>query len=174
MWKSILNYEGLYEVSDRGTVRSVDRVITCGRKMRGRTLTASVCDGGHLHVVLSREGIRRTFAVHRLVLEAFQGRCPAGRECAHDDGDPSNNSLENLRWATPKENCEDRDRHGTTSRGVRRPDAKLNEEVVRDIFRRCRGGETHRSVSELYGVSRGLISKVVSGRGWRHVEVHPW
>jgi hypothetical protein len=72
--------------------------------------------------------------VHRLVLEAFVCPCPEGRECCHNDGDPANNALTNLRWNTRKANIEDSRRHGIKPIGSR-ANAKLREDDVHESRR---------------------------------------
>src|SRR5262249_23950766 len=71
--------------------------------------------------------------VHTLVLTAFRGPRPAGREACHNDGDRANNGLENLRWDTHKANAADARRHGATLVGSRVVTAKLDEDRVRAI-----------------------------------------
>lgn len=117
-WLPIPSYEGLYEVSDHGRVRSLDRRVTSGRRTRfqaGRVLSGARGRVRHPHrrVPLSREGATKDFYVHRLVLEVFVGPCPPGMEACHNDGDPTNNHLGNLRWDTHFENVQDIARHGT-------------------------------------------------------------
>jgi hypothetical protein len=123
VWRPIARHEG-YEVSDRGRVRSVDRVVTRmhrGRavpaRYKGRVLKLSTASG-YPHVRLGGRG--RAY-VHHLVLEAFVGPRPAGDQAAHGDGDRLNNVLGNLRWATPKENNGDKRSHGTAMLGTRNP-----------------------------------------------------
>lgn len=115
-WLPVVGYEGLYEVSDHGRVRSLDRVIEYvdGRKCwrPGKMLSPSWA-GSPRHPRLSvkiRDGNCRT--VHSLVLTAFVGPCPDGMEGCHNDGDPANNRVTNLRWDTHTENMRDVLRHG--------------------------------------------------------------
>lgn len=121
-WKSVPGFEGLYEVSDTGLVRSLDRTIrvTNGRskgdapsvgtrKIKGRILSPGRKSTGHLHVML--EG-RVDKQVHTLVLEAFVGPCPPGWMALHADDDPANNRLDNLSWGTRSENALDAVRNG--------------------------------------------------------------
>lgn len=124
LWRPVVGYEGWYEVSTRGGVRSVDRVVVTSNGKR-RTFPGVVLaqgtlpDTGYRTVGLKRNGTTKRVLVHRLVLEAFVGPSPAGHECCHKDGDPANNSLENLRWGTKSENVRDQVRHGTHNRGRR-------------------------------------------------------
>lgn len=115
-WWPVTGFEGLYEVSDGGQVRSLDRVVAhchgSTKSIKGRVLRPSVRADGRSCVSLKRDGQRVIRAVHRLVLEAFVGPCPEGMEGCHEDGDPTNNRLENLRWGTHSSNMLDRVRHG--------------------------------------------------------------
>lgn len=114
-WRPVVKFEGLYEVSDRGRVRSVDRVIPHRKygqmNARGQVLRLRQHPDGHLRVNLSKSSAVLTRWVHVLVLEAFVGPCPAGMEGCHFDGDPTNNALANLRWDTREGNWHDRKRH---------------------------------------------------------------
>lgn len=121
-WREVLGHEGLYEVSDQGLVRSVDRIVfrSDGMTVRraGIRLKVSVSMSGYPYVCLSRQGVERRYRVHRLVLEAFIGPRPAGMECCHGDGNQGNCRLSNLRWATQQENLEDALRHGRRRGGL--------------------------------------------------------
>ena len=102
-----------YEVSDLGRVRSIDRMVTNTlgqtRTLRGRVLaTPPVCKGYPM-VTLGKAGNR---LVHQLVLEAFVGPRPPGIPVCHNDGDRTNNHLNNLRYDSPSENMYDVVRHG--------------------------------------------------------------
>lgn len=112
-WRPVVGYEGLYEVSDHGRVRSIPRVDSRGRRIRGGILALTRAPSGHVGVKLSRGGVYERGKVHRMVLTAFIGPAPEGHEALHGDGDPANNRLENLRWGTRSENIRDSVRHGT-------------------------------------------------------------
>ena len=80
-------------------------VSTMGRVLRrGKFLSGCAGTGGYATVTLRSRGRRKTAYLHRLVLEAFVGKCPDGHECNHKNGDKLDNRLENLEWVTPKEN----------------------------------------------------------------------
>jgi NUMOD4 motif. len=112
-WLPVADYEGIYEVSDRGRVKSLARRDSRGRRIGGRMLSIFSHPSGHLWVKLSRDGSSQHGKVHRLVLIAFAGPPPAGCEALHGDGNPANNLLSNLRWGTRSENLLDAVRHGT-------------------------------------------------------------
>lgn len=106
-WRSIEGYEELYEVSSLGRVRSCDRFVNSNggtRLHKGKVLKPGMDRVGYLHVFLCKDGKPTYFLVHRLVLEAFNGKIPEGMQVNHIDEDKSNNSLNNLNLMTPKEN----------------------------------------------------------------------
>lgn len=98
-WKPVVGCEGFYEVSNEGRVRS----------SRGR-ISGGWMSGKYRMVSLGKAGPRQ---VHVLVLEAFVGKRPEGMDGCHNDGDPGNNRVENLRWGTRSSNILDTVRHRT-------------------------------------------------------------
>lgn len=119
-WLPVPGYSGLYEVSDLGEVRSVDREIIYkdGRRgfWRGRTLRQTPTDRGYLMVWLSRHGKQQIIAVHRLVIETHVlggSPIPDGMHACHQNGDKSDNRASNLRVDTPSGNVLDQVKHGT-------------------------------------------------------------
>lgn len=116
-WRPVVGYEGYYEVSNLGRVKSVERRIPASRgsgyrTMRGRILRQGTHSGGYGMVYLCVHGKKLNQHVHLLVLTAFRGPRPAGMVCCHNDGDPTNNRLDNLRWGTQADNLRDQVRHG--------------------------------------------------------------
>lgn len=106
--------------------------------------------------------------VHRLVLEAFVGPCPAGMEGCHNNGCPSDNRLQNLRWDTRLANNADKIRHGTSRKGADNNRAKLCDgdiERMRDLSR-C--GVTGRSIAALFLVTPANVSTILKGKTWTH------
>lgn len=107
-WLPISEYEGHYEVSSLGRVRSLDRLINRNGRpatLRGTELHASVNPvTGYASVNLWRDGVRRYRHVHRLVAETFLGDPLPGQEVCHANGVREDNRLVNLRWGTSGEN----------------------------------------------------------------------
>jgi thymidylate synthase (FAD) len=115
-WRAVAGWEGLYEVSDKGRVRTVS--MRQGVRELHKPRKAAVGANGYDVVSLSRGGKTRTYTAHRLVLEAFEGPCPPGHVARHLDGNRAHNRLENLTWGTAEENARDRIRHGSQQRLV--------------------------------------------------------
>ena len=104
-WRAVVGYEGIYEVSSAGSVRSLDRMIADGRKRKGKPLKAYVNKSGYAIVTLCRDGKTDVQLVHRIVANAFLSNPLNKPVVDHIDTNPANNTAENLRWVTISENC---------------------------------------------------------------------
>lgn len=104
IWKPVVGYEGLYEVSSYGRVRSLDRYDGRGWWIKGRILKLIMDKKGYLTVGISKNNHRQTFKVHRLVALHFIPNIENKPEIDHINTDKTDNRVENLRWVTPKEN----------------------------------------------------------------------
>lgn len=114
-WRPVVGWEDLYEVSDQGRVRSRDRIVPSRggtRVAAGRVLRPGPTQSGRRTVSLSRDGHARPRRIYLLVLEAFVGPRPPGMCGCHNDGNPSNDALVNLRWDTWSGNQQDTIEHG--------------------------------------------------------------
>lgn len=115
-WKPIPGYEGCYEVSDQGRVRSLGRTIFYrdGRTktIRERILKPNNTGKGYKNVSLWKDHKVQVKLIHALVTEAFIGPRPEGLEVCHNNGNPGDNRLENLRYDTRSANALDRTKHG--------------------------------------------------------------
>ena len=107
-WKNVIGYEGLYEVSNTGQVRSLDRYVkySNGRIClhKGKVLSPAKDKYGYLAVVLSCNGKQKTIKIHRLVAQAFIENPDNLPEVNHLDEDKTNNNVDNLEWCTTKYN----------------------------------------------------------------------
>lgn len=116
-WKPVVGYEGAYEVSDLGNIRSLPHARrgrnSSVRRFPARALRGWVNGNGYRAVTLVADGKDHTALIHRLVLEAFVGPCPDGMEALHGNGNRTDARLSNLRWGTRPENRLDAVRHGT-------------------------------------------------------------
>lgn len=116
IWHDIKGYEGVYQVSDSGAVRSLDRIITSsnGRKLhyKGHILAQSKNSKGYRQVQLNSHGKFQSFRIHRLVAEAFIPNPKNLPQVNHKDEDKGNNHVNNLEWCDNLYNC----RYGTKSK----------------------------------------------------------
>lgn len=167
-WRPVVGYEGRYEVSDQGRVRSLRFTNRRADFIREVPLILAETGNlnGYLRVSLRKEGRASHRMVHHLVLDAFVGSRDPGCECRHLDGSRTNNRLDNLAWGTKHENAADRDRHGTTPRGEKVGSAKLTEDQVKAIL------ADRRLLAEVaadYGVTFAAISAIRHRKTWAHI-----
>lgn len=169
IWKSIPGFEGAYEVSSEGRVRSLDRIVRCkngaAKSYKGRILLLKPNVGGYLSLRLGRGN---PVMVHQLVAQVFIGPAPEGLQACHNSGDKNDNRKNNIRYDTPKANQADRVVHGTDRKGSQLPQAKLNEAQVAEI-KSMLGLISHRAIAAQYGVSSTAVSLISSGKNWKHV-----
>lgn len=122
VWADVPGYEGHYQVSNLGRVRSLDRIVTHknGAKhfKEGQIQKPQDNGNGRLYKQLKRDGTYKNYYISRLVMLAFVGERPEGYAICHDDGDIKNNRLDNLRYDTNLENNIDQFRHDTEGRGA--------------------------------------------------------
>lgn len=167
-WRPVVGYEGWYEVSDQGRVRSVERVVPNGKggtkRMKSKMMT---CTGRksqrYLFVTLCKNNKAKRCLVHRLVLEAFIGPCPKGMETLHGNGGQYDNSLSNLCWGTKEENARDKWLQGSMPHGENHSRSKLTADQVRSIRNDERSYE---NIAKFYGVSKSCISLIKGNRNW--------
>jgi hypothetical protein len=163
-WRPVIDYESLYEVSDQGNVRNK---IT----LRPLKQFKANVNARYLLVSLTCNGVSKSIAVHKLVLEAFVSRRPEQCIARHGSGGPLDNSLRNLEWGTYEQNNgADRERDGTQLLGEKHPNAKLTEESVRLIRALYAAGqESHKTLAQKYNVSTTVILNVLNRKTWKHV-----
>lgn len=116
IWKDIPEYEGFYQASNKGRIKSLSRTVKSRNKriIKERILKLTKKTDGYITVGLSKLGKIKSFGVHRLVAYAFiQYPIELPLEVCHNDGTRDNNVLENLRIDTKKNNCLERTMHGT-------------------------------------------------------------
>ena len=114
-WRPIPGWDGLYEASTHGRVRSIERtVLRAGRPMRvpAKVLAPNVHHSGYRRVILARGGQRFEYLLHQVIALAFHGPRPEGMEVRHLNGDQTDNRPENLRYGTSSENSRDTLAHG--------------------------------------------------------------
>lgn len=165
MWLFIKGYEGMYEVSNVGIVRSLKRK---GKPHILAQLTDSI---SRKTVSLWKSGKEKRHKVHHLVLVAFRGICPKGMEACHNDGNASNNHIGNLRWDTHISNCQDRKKHGT-EKGVFVKGSvgcpKISAEDVKEI-RKLGKAQLQKDIASKYHIGRTQVSNILLGYCWKNI-----
>lgn len=171
-WLPVPGYEGYYEVSDQGRVRSVERLVNapqCGgtQLKRGRVLRPGLRNH-YLSVILQREGKRTNYTVHQIVAAAFIGPCPSGMEVRHGPNGKTDNRPSNLTYGTRAENMADKRRDGTWQGGSAHHAAKLTEQTVAAARTARATGESVTSLAKRHGVAYATMWDALNRR-WQHV-----
>lgn len=173
-WRPIPGFEGLYEASNHGRVRSIDRICEIRmpygvrrRFYKGKVLSGGPHKGGYVLLHLYKNSARHVTTVHACVALAFLGPAPAGMVVCHRDGNAEDSRLSNLRYGTPLENSADRVVHGTALSGEASPVAKLSAADV--IAIRSSRGENQHVVAARYGVTNSNISAIQLGKSWKQL-----
>lgn len=161
IWKSIPTYEGHYEVSSAGQVRSVK-----GGRRLGKILSAPKTHDGYPRVTLKKDGVSVSYTVHVLIATAFLGPRPKGKQVDHKDGNKDNASVENLEYVTAKINGERAAFLGLKARGERQGSAKLTANKVREFRQRYAAGESMAKIAVEFGVSVQALHLIHRGRNW--------
>jgi hypothetical protein len=177
IWKDIPGYEGLYQASNLGRIKSLKREINkvwnrfqyCNKPLKEKILKP---DGSrYLQVQLCKNNKTTKYSIHRLVLKAFVGN--SDLVCNHKDANPKNNRLDNLEYCTQKENVDHSWKMGHQHKGSDHGMSILNERQVRRIKlinKYCnleRGYWT--KLAKSLGVNRTTIGDIRYNRTWKHI-----
>lgn len=174
-WRNIREFEGWYQVSNDGKIRSLDRDIIDGRKIKGKLLKQYVDEQGYKRVRLCRGGKHFNKQVHRLVADAFIPNPFNLPVINHVDENPGNNRVENLEWCTVKYNVNyghRAERYAAKTQGESHYMHKLTEEDVINIrkeYKRGVKGFGTESLGKKYGVHRMTIKALLEGKSWKHI-----
>lgn len=177
-WKPISGYEGLYEVSNQGRVRSLDRTIEFIRSgkiiksiQKGKLLNPSLKVRYKGVQLCPGDGKKNMVYIHKIVANAFVDNPDNKLIVNHIDGDKHNNNSKNLEWVTQKENIDHAFKAGLIVKpsGEDNPTAKLTNDEVYWI--RCNAGtKTHKEMANKLGVARSTVSNVVCGTRYKKIK----
>ncbi len=169
-WAQIKGFEGIYEVSTLGQIRSLDRP----QRVRGNGISLQKGQtlkqwkqGSYMYCDLRKPGIKQKARVHVVVLETFVCPRPNGMIACHNNGDPTDNRLCNLRWGTHDDNAKDKILHGTHQYGESCPKSKLTEAQAIAILESTK---TNRETAKDFGICSATVSHIKTGRNWPHLQ----
>ncbi|ADH03403.1 HNH endonuclease [Bacillus phage W.Ph.] len=176
-WKPVVGYEGLYEVSNQGNVRSLPRIVekSNGVKttVKGKVMTKRLNDRGYHEIKLSVGGKGAYKKLHRIVAMAFIPNPENKEEVNHKDTDKLNNTVDNLEWNTHEENI----RHAFANnlidrKGEKGSNSKLTDDDVREIRKRKANGEHITEVHKLFAdkVTINGFKPAWYGYYWTHIK----
>ena len=170
-WKDIKGYEGMYQVSDMGNIRSLDRIVKRKNhtvKIKGKILSPNpLKKSGHMYVNLSKNGKYKSLYVHRLVALHFIGNPPTIKhQVSHINCEAQDNRVNNLEWATQSENNLNGVRNGKKlgGRGLRSGKSKFTYNDLKEIYF---SDKSFRELGRKYKVSPGVISSIKKGKSYK-------
>lgn len=175
-WKDIDGFEGLYQVSNKGRVRSLDRIITRKLpnktekvKLKGKVISNRDNGSGYKYVSLGRRKNGKKY-VHRLVASHFISNENEHLHINHLDHDRGNNVVENLEWCTIQENCEYKVKNNRVPHGTLHHRAKITSDDVREVRRLlAEGNLLQREIGCIFGISSSSVRDIKDGKTWRRV-----
>jgi len=163
IWKDIVGYEGYYQISNQGRVKSCERYVkkrNGGQKFIGeRYMKLFYCPGGYLEVLLTKNSVVKPKLIHRLVAEAFLDNPNNYPQVNHRDEDKSNNHVDNLEWCTPKYNANYGTRNEKMSLAFRKP--VLQKDMQGNIVKRW---DYIKQIYDETGMDQSLIIQCCKGR----------
>ncbi|AXF54621.1 NUMOD4 domain-containing protein [Salicibibacter kimchii] len=175
-WKDVSGYEGYYQVSDKGRVKSLDRYVNKinGQRQfwKGKVKPFSVDKNGYLFTRLHKNHVAKNRRVSRLVAETFIRKPMTDEEVNHINGIKDDNRVENLEWCSSSENQQHAYRTGLNKnvRGHEHHMSKLTEQDVFDIKELYFNKTLNQNeLSRLYGVGQVSISRIVNNKRWKHL-----
>lgn len=177
IWKDIAGYEGLYQVSNLGRVKSFERRWRTGknnnikRKHKEMIISKSKQIKSYHVVTLYKNNIQTQKGVHRLVAKAFIPNPENKPQVNHKDGNKLNNHINNLEWVTIKENMRHAAINGLKAKGEKNGNSKLTRKDVIEIKKMLKKGILQREIAEIYNVDRTAISLIKRNRNWKHVRI---
>lgn len=175
MWKPVPGYEGFYEVSDSGQVKSLERTLICSdgrpKTVREKILKPKTNKYGYLSLGLWRSGKRKDAVVHRLVASAFLENPNKYEQVNHKDGDKLNNNVSNLEWCDNIYNMKHAVEHDLLSHqnGETHGGHILTEENVKEIRQGVQNGVKQCVYVNKFGVCQQTISDIVRGKIWKYL-----
>lgn len=175
-WIDVVGFEGWYQVSNTGIVRSIDRHIVDGRLIKGKELKQYTDKQGYKRVALCKAGKHYKKYVHRLVAEAFVQNPNNFPVINHVDENPANNKADNLEWCSVKYNINYGSRakkYAEKTHGELHYTHKLTEKDVLNIrkeYQRGVKGCGTESLGKKYGIHRTTIKAILSGKTWKHLK----
>lgn len=165
VWVDVKEYEGFYQVSNMGRVRSKDRTVLCSRlgtkNLKSRLLSCTIDAAGYARVTLQDQGRNKVWKVHRLVAEHFIPKIEGKDVINHKDNVKHNNHVDNLEWCTAQENTQHMHRQGRnySAPGEANPACKLTDAQVAEIMA-LKGTLSQSKIAARYGVSPSHIHRL--------------
>lgn len=177
IWKNIKGYEGLYQISNYGNIKSLDRIIIYKNKYshfhKGKYLKQEIDINGYLYISISKDGKIKKNKVHRLVAETFIFNPKNKSDVNHKDGNKQNNNIDNLEWNTHQENENHAVKNKLKSYGQDHYLTKLTNEQVKLIKWIAKNVKVKygfwSKLSKKLNINKNIISSIINNKSWKSI-----
>lgn len=174
IFKDIQNYEGLYQISNYGNVKSVDRYVLhkrYGNMHVKECIMKCFLVEGYLYVRLCKNSKHKTFKIHRIVMTHFVLNPNNFLEVNHIDGVKTNNHIDNLEWCTRSHNEKHAHKIGLKNfKGKNAPNIKLTEEKIKEIKELLKNKIPQRTIAKKYDIAPSTVNYINTEKKWKYVK----
>lgn len=174
IWKDIKNYEGLYQISNFGNVKSLARSIDCGkfiRNVKEKLLKQSKNSSGYLHVTFSKNNKLKTFTVHKLIMNTFIG--DSNLTINHKDCNKENNNINNLEYITNEDNLKHAHKNKLINyrKGINHHCTRISLTNLNKIYKMAMEGIPHKIIAEKFNIAISTVSTIKTKKSYRKGEI---
>ncbi len=174
IWKDVVGYEGLYQASNLGNIRSLtrftkDKRYDVKKTLKGKLLKLTKREDGYLIITFRKNKTAKKFRVHRLICETFIENIENKPCVNHINGNKTDNSIKNLEWCTYKENMIHAFETGLSPSGEKHYISKLNNEQVLEIKQILKKDYILKDIAKKYNVTHTCIIQIRKGKSWKSI-----
>jgi len=176
IWKSVKGYEGLYEVSNFGRMKSLSKKVRNGANSycvrKEIILTGTISNKGYVKVILVKDGQKQQYSVHRIVMMMFVPNPNNMPQVNHLDTNKQNNAVSNLEWCDGSRNMKHACKNGLRDflKGETHPTAKLSTKEVLEIRRIWDTNMVKiHEIAEIFNITYANAQSIVKRHSWKHI-----
>lgn len=173
IWKDVVGYEGLYQVSNYGNIKCSAKIDMSGHRRKEIIYNfTSNASKGYFNISLRKNNFEKNAKVHRLVAQAFIPNIDNKPEVNHKNGIKTDNRIQNLEWATRQENATHASKNGLMHgvRGCQNKKSKLIESQIKEIRFLCKNKINYGTIAKQFGISRSNVCLISQHKRWSHIQ----
>lgn len=175
IWKDIIGYEGLYQISNLGRVKSLEKTVKVGKQYNRfpeKILSNKCLDkNGYNIFSANKDGLQKTLKVHREVAKCFIPNPENKPQVNHINGIKNDNRVENLEWCTNRENINHAyfNKLCVAAKGSKCGASKYKEDDILKIRKMAENGILHKDIAIMYKMSKKNVHNIINRKSWNHI-----